>query len=164
MALLLSLRSHMRQSSLAKSGVAARVLLVDDNRDGLMARKSLLDEQGFITTTAINGEEAFEALSKVTFDLMVTDFRMPKMNGIELIRRARPLHPALRIIMLSGFVETLGLDEKSTGADIVIAKGPHEIAHLLRSVARLLARSVPRRPPASQKAARSQFKAKSKSV
>jgi CheY-like chemotaxis protein len=85
MALLLSLRSHMRQSSLAKSGVAARVLLVDDNRDGLMARKSLLDEQGFITTTAINGEEAFEALSKVTFDLMVTDFKMPKMNGIELI-------------------------------------------------------------------------------
>jgi CheY-like chemotaxis protein len=164
MALLLSLRSHMRHSSLAKSGVAARVLLVDDNRDGLLARKSLLDEQGFITTTAINGEEAFEALSKVTFDLMVTDFKMPKMNGIELIRRARPLHPALRIIMLSGFVEALGLDEKSTGADIVIAKGPHEISHLLRSVARLLARSVARRPPASQKGALLQSKTKSKSV
>jgi len=154
---------HMRNSS-AKSGVAARVLLVDDNRDGLLARKSLLEEQGFIAVTALNGEEAFETLSKMTFDLMVTDFKMPKMNGIELIQCVRPLHPALRIIMLSGFVEALGLDEKSTGADIVIAKGPHEISHLLRSVARLLARNVTRRPPGSQKDARSRVKARSKSV
>jgi CheY-like chemotaxis protein len=154
----------MRHSPLAKLEVAARVLLVDDNRDGLVARKALLEEQGFITATATNGEEAFEALSKTTFDLMVTDFRMPKMNGIELIQCVRPLHPALRIIMLSGFVEALGLDEKSTGADIVIAKGPHEISHLLRSVARLLARNVTRRPPGSQKAARSKLKVKAKTV
>jgi CheY-like chemotaxis protein len=152
----------MRHSSLAKSGVAARVLLVDDNRDGLLARKSLLEGQGFILATATNGEEAFEALSKTTFDLMVTDFRMPKLNGIELIQRVRPLHPALRIILLSGFVNEFGLDEKSTGADMVIAKGAHEISHLLRSVARLLARTVARRPPGSQKDARSRPKTKSK--
>ena len=152
----------MRHSSLAKSEVAARVLLVDDNRDGLLARKSLLEEQGFILATATNGEEAFEALSKTTFDLMVTDFRMPKLNGIELIQRVRPLHPALRIILLSGFVNEFGLDEKSTGADMVIAKGAHEISHLLRSVARLLARTVARRPPGSQKDARSHSKTKSK--
>ena len=154
----------MRHSSLAKSEVAARVLLVDDNRDGLLARKSLLEGQGFILVTATNGEEAFEALSKTTFDLMVTDFRMPKLNGIELIQRVRPLHPALRIILLSGFVNEFGLDEKSTGADMVIAKGAHEISHLLRSVARLLARTVARRPPGSQKDARSRPKTKSKSV
>jgi CheY-like chemotaxis protein len=149
---------------MAKLEVAARVLLVDDNRDGLSARKALLEEQGFITATATNGEEAFEVLSKTTFDLMVTDFRMPKMNGIELIQCVRPLHPALRIIMLSGFVEALGLDEKSTGADIVIAKGANEISHLLRSVARLLARNVVRRPPGTQKNPRSKLKAKAKTV
>jgi CheY-like chemotaxis protein len=149
---------------MAKLEVAARVLLVDDNRDGLSARKALLEEQGFITATAMNGEEAFEALSKTTFDLMVTDFRMPKMNGIELIQCVRPLHPALRIIMLSGFVEALGLDERSTGADIVIAKGANEISHLLRSVARLLARNVARRPPGTQKNPRSKLKAKAKTV
>jgi CheY-like chemotaxis protein len=149
---------------MAKLEVAARVLLVDDNRDGLSARKALLEEQGFITATAMNGEEAFEALSKTTFDLMVTDFRMPKMNGIELIQCVRPLHPALRIIMLSGFVEALGLDERSTGADIVIAKGANEISHLLRSVARLLARNVARRPPGTQKNPRSKLKVKAKTV
>src|SRR5436190_4884001 len=123
----------MRQSS-RKSGVAARVLLVDDNRDGLLVRKAILEEQGFVITTATTGEEALEGFAKGKFDLMVTDFKMPKMNGIELIRRVRPLDPAVAIILISGFVEALGLDEKSTGADAVVNKGAHEIPNLLRSV------------------------------
>ncbi len=93
-------------------------------------------------------------LSKGKFDLLVTDFKMPKMNGIELIRRIRPLQPALAIILLSGFVDALGLDEKSTGADVVINKGAHEIPHLLRSVTRLLSRQPAKKPPASQKDAK----------
>src|ERR1700704_4980786 len=109
----------MRHAML-KSRVAAHLLLVDDNKNGLMARKSLLEEQGFSITTATNGEEAFEAISKVTFDLLVTDFRMPKMNGIEFITRARVLYPGLPVILLSGFVEAVGLDAKSTAADVVI--------------------------------------------
>jgi CheY-like chemotaxis protein len=154
----------MRESSFVKPQAAARLLLVDDNRDGLLARKALLEEQGYAITTATNGEEAYEALSKGAFDLMVTDFKMPKMNGIELIRRIRPAQPKLFIILLSGFVDALGLDEKSTGADVVIAKGTHEIAHLLRSVSRLLTRNVTRRPPGSQKDARSKLKTKAKSL
>ena len=152
----------MRQSSIAKSGVNTHVLLVDDNRDGLLARKALLEEQGFDITTATSAEEALEVFARGKFDMLITDFKMPKMNGIELIRRVRPLQPALPIILLSGFVEALGLDEKSTGADVVINKGAHEVPYLLRSVARLSARNVAKRPPASQKSTRT--KAKSKSV
>src|SRR6478672_3211073 len=106
----------MKQLSMAKSGVAAHVLLVDDNRDGLLARKALLQELGILVTTASNGEEGYELFTQGKFDLLVTDFKMPKLNGIDLIRRVRPLQPALPIILLSGFVDTLGLDEKSTGA------------------------------------------------
>ena len=141
----------MKYASMRKSKVT-HVLLVDDNQNGLMARKSLLEEQGVTITTAMNGEEALDALSKEKFDLIITDFRMPKMNGIELIRRVRPLHPGIGIILLSGFADALGLDQKSTGADIVISKGAHEIANLQRSVSRLLARSVTRKPPSVQKA------------
>jgi CheY-like chemotaxis protein len=151
----------MRQSPRIKPGSGARVLLVDDNRDGLLVRKSILEEQGFVITTAVNGEEALEIFSKGKFDLMVTDFKMPKLNGIELIRRIRPLDPALAIILISGFVEALGLDEQSTGSDAVVNKGAHEIANLLRAVTRLLARTTPRRPPLSQKAPPVKVKAKS---
>src|SRR5882724_13028503 len=152
----------MKYTSVSKPRVtAAHVLLVDDNQNGLSARKSLLEEQGFIITTATNGEEALEAVSKGTFDLMVTDFRMPKMNGIELIGRVRALQPQLSVILLSGLAAPLDLDETSTGADAVIAKGAHEIAYLQRSVARLLSRKVVRKPPASQKSSAPKTKAQS---
>jgi CheY-like chemotaxis protein len=154
----------MRQSPRIKPGAIARVLLVDDNRDGLLVRKAILEEQGFVITTAVNGEEALEVFAKGKFDLMVTDFKMPKLNGIELIRRVRPLDPALAIVLISGFVEALGLDEKSTGADAVVNKGAHEAPNLLRTVARLLARQAPKKPPVSQKAVKSRAKANGKSV
>src|SRR6266849_6996290 len=161
MGLLLSLGS-MKYASMLKSK-APHLLLVDDNQNGLLARKSLLEEQGFVITTAKNGEEAFDAFSKGKFDLLITDFRMPKMNGIELIRNIRPLQPHLPIILLSGFAEALGLDPKSTGADIVINKGANEVANLQRSVTRLTARHVARKPQGAQKdtAARPRTKAKS---
>ena len=149
---------------MVKAGVAAHLLLVDDNKDGLLVRKALLEEQGFLITTAMNGEEALEALSEGKFDLMITDFKMPKMDGIELIRRVRPLQPDLSIILISGFADALGLDEKSTGADVVINKGAHEIANLMRSVSRMLARRAGRRPPGSQKAVRVNVQPKAKSV
>src|SRR5436305_15349620 len=115
----------MRQSTTTRSGEGARVLLVDDNRDGLLVRKAILEEQGFVITTALSAEEALELFAKGKFEMLVTDFKMPKMNGIELIRRIRPLDQAVRVVLVSGFVEALGLDEKSTGADAVVNKGAH---------------------------------------
>ena len=58
----------MKYASMLKSR-ATHLLLVDDNQNGLLARKSLLEELGFVITTATNGEEAFEAFSKGKFDL-----------------------------------------------------------------------------------------------
>src|SRR6266404_9834792 len=113
----------MKYASVPKSRVAAHVLLVDDNQNGLSARRSLLEEQGYVVVTATNGEEALEAVSKGKFDLMVTDFRMPKMNGIELIGRVRALQPQLSVILLSGLAAPVDLDETATWADAVIAKG-----------------------------------------
>ena len=87
----------------------------------------------------------------VKFDVVVTDFRMPGMDGRELIARIRKQDPDARVILLSGFVEPLGLTEQSTGADAVIAKSCNEVAQLVRSVKRLVNRGG-RKPLASQKA------------
>ena len=79
--------------------------------------------------------------------MVVTDYKMPKMNGVELIERLRQRDPNARIIMLSGFVEPLGLTEENTGADAVIAKSANEAAHLTRWVKRLVNRTTARKPP-----------------
>ena len=130
-----------------------RVLLVDDNRDGLLVRRSLLEEAGCRVQIAGTGEEGFKIFEGGTFDIVVTDYRMPRMNGAELIVKIRKCDPTARIILLSGFVEPLGLTEGTTGADVVIVKSSNEPAHLVRWVKRLMNRPVPRKPPDSQKSA-----------
>jgi CheY-like chemotaxis protein len=122
-----------------------RVLLVDDNSHGLAARRSVLEEIGLGVSTASDGSEALQLLERGDYHLMVTDFRMPGMDGIELIRCAREIKPDVKVILLSGFVEPLGLTEQSTGADEVISKCAGEVNMLVRSVIRLLTR----KPPAS---------------
>jgi CheY-like chemotaxis protein len=121
----------------------ARILLVDDNPNGLSARKTVLEELGAAITTAASASEAIECLAATTFDLVVTDYKMPRMNGIELITRLRKQSPTVPIVLISGFVDSLGLNEHSTGADVVIQKSNNEVAHLVRAVSRLLRRKKP---------------------
>ncbi|MGA2269165.1 MAG: response regulator [Bryobacteraceae bacterium] len=137
------------------------ILLVDDNPDGLLVRRTVLEELGYGVSIARNGEEGLRLFESADFDLVVTDYRMPRMNGAELIQRIRKLNPNARVILLSGFVEPLGLTEENTGADVIIAKSSNEPAHLVRWVKRLLNRAM-RKPPATQKSAPTRAKASSR--
>jgi CheY-like chemotaxis protein len=137
----------MKTSSLS----TPRILLVDDSKDGLLVRKTLLEELGFTVQIANNGEEGLKLFQSTTFDVVVTDYRMPRMNGVELIQRIRAIDPHARIVLLSKVAEPLGLTEQTTGADAVIGKTSSEPANLQRWVKRLLNRGVTRKPPTSDK-------------
>jgi CheY-like chemotaxis protein len=151
----------MKSSSSSSGSVpVARILLVDDNQAGLAARKSVLEEIGYKVTTAVSGHEGLECFSGEAFDLVITDYKMPRMNGIELIERVRKQNKEIPIILISGFAEPLGLDESNTGADVVIQKSSNEVTQMVRSVSRLLRRQIPRKPPTSHQIA---AKAKRKS-
>ncbi len=132
--------------------VNPKILLIDDNRDGLLVRRALLEEAGCTVEIAINGEEGLKLFEASNCDVVVTNYCMPGMNGVEVIQRIRRRNPNARVILVSGFVEPLGLTEESTGADAVIAKSCNEPAHLLRWVKRLANRAPARKPPAAQKA------------
>jgi len=125
------------------------ILLVDDNPDGLLVRKALLEELGYCVQIASTGEEGLKLFEVTNFDVVVTDYRMPGMNGVELIGRIRTLNANARVILLSGFVDPLGLTEGNTAADIVLAKSSNEAAHLVRWVKRLSNRVTPRKPPSA---------------
>jgi CheY-like chemotaxis protein len=135
----------------SETAPAARILLVDDNKLGLVARKSVLEDQGYRVTTAQEGQEAFERLLRDRFDLVITDYKMPKMNGLELIARIRGRQPEMPIILISGYADALGMTETSTGATVVIAKSATEVPQLIRSVNRLLRRPAQKKPVDSQR-------------
>jgi CheY-like chemotaxis protein len=133
----------------AQHSSIANILLVDDNSMGLMARKTVLQELGHRVITSLNAQDALEACAKQRFDLLITDYKMPKMNGVELIRELRKVQPQVSVILISGFTDTLGLNEANTGADVVIQKSANEVSHLVRSVNRLM-RPASKKPAGSQ--------------
>jgi len=137
----------------------SKILLVDDNQDGLLVRKSLLEELGYGVQIAHTGEEGLKLFETTDFAVVITDYRMPGMNGAELIAQIRRVNANARVILLSGFVDPLGLTEANTAADIVLAKSSNEAAHLVRWVKRLVNRAAPRKPPAAQKRGNPQSRA-----
>jgi CheY-like chemotaxis protein len=136
----------MQSASSTRTHVPARILLVDDNHDGVLARRSILEELGYQVVPASSGSDALQRAEENNFDLVITDFRMTPMNGLQLISELRRRGFTNPVILLSGFIESLGLSKDESGADIVIQKCANEIMTLTRHVKRLLA---PQRKPAS---------------
>ena len=136
-----------------------RVLIVDDNADGLLVRRALLEEAGWRVEVAENGAEGLSLFQRSAFDVVVTDYRMPGMNGAEVIQAIRLIQPQARIILLSGFVDPLGLTEENTGADVVLPKSSQEAVHLVRWVRRLMNRPTPRKFAGTEKNAAAKARA-----
>ena len=84
------------------------ILVVDDE---LIVRDSLRDwliEDGFDVDTAESGPDALEKMTKKTYHLMLLDIKMPEMDGVEVLKRSKEMHPELPVVMMTAYatVET----------------------------------------------------------
>lgn len=92
-----------RRDSVAKGLVAkGRFLLVDDEPSLRRLAEIGLTEAGFTVTQAIDGQEGWERLSLGDFDVLITDLDMPRLNGLELVRRLRDEGYDLPVIVVTG--------------------------------------------------------------
>lgn len=137
-------------ASSSRAQTPALILLVNGNRDGVVARRSVLEELGYKVISAGCGSDALDIASKQEFDLVITDYKMAAMDGIEFIAKMRSQGFEKPVILLTGFAESLSLHE-DTGADMVIQKGPNEISVLVRNTKRLL---TPKKPAGSHTGAK----------
>jgi len=80
----------------------AAILVVDDEVDVADAIQAVLEHSGFAVVTADSASRGLAAIERQQFDVVVTDIIMPKVNGLELIRKLREIHPRTRIIAISG--------------------------------------------------------------
>jgi CheY-like chemotaxis protein len=138
------------QPSNKPAPMAARLLLVDDNKLGLSARRAVMEELGYEVIATSCPREAIRLARENTVDLVITDYRMPDMTGSEMIASLRGSGFEKPVILISGFVEALGLNEENTGADAVIQKCANEVNHMVRSVKALLKPRAPRKPPSTE--------------
>lgn len=139
----------MRSPKSSTAGPSSLILLVDDNKMGLAARRAVLEELGHTVVTAVNGVDGLALAREQGFDLVITDWKMPKMNGIELIRNLREMEYLKPIVLLSGFADHAGMNEEATGADAVVQKSANEVQVLVSTVKRLLNRKAPKKAPGS---------------
>lgn len=80
------------------------ILVVDDDRLILEVVKCILGREGIDTICVASGKEALEKLNERTFSLMITDFNMPEMDGLELSRIGMEIAPQMPIIMDTGSI------------------------------------------------------------
>ena len=95
----------MRSTPPLEATQSSLILLVDDNPHGMLARAAVLTSLGYEVITAASAEEALEVAGTRALDLVVTDFRMPEMDGKQLIDALRARGFEMPVILLSGFAD-----------------------------------------------------------
>jgi DNA-binding NtrC family response regulator len=80
-----------------------KILIVDDESEMRIALNTALKRGGYRLDSAENGQIALEKIDDEQFDLVITDVKMPKMNGLELLRAVKERSPQTKVIMMTAY-------------------------------------------------------------
>lgn len=90
------------------------ILVVEDEALAAMAIEDFLSRKGYRVTLAADGQEAVERLRAELADLVITDLRMPRLDGRGLIRELRGMSPTLPVIVMTGYLASESGDDALT--------------------------------------------------
>lgn len=116
------------------------ILCVEDNEQVLSVRKFLLETRGYRVVAVSTAAQALDHLHSTvpgSIDLLLTDLILPQMDGNELARRAKQVHPAIPTLLVSGTVANF---DRATAADAFLPKGACTPAEMLDRIRILVTR------------------------
>jgi len=123
------------------SGARKRILVVEDSLTVRQVERKLLENDGYEVMVAVDGMDGWNALQGDRFDLVVSDVDMPRMNGIELVRRIRedPKYRDLPVMIISyKDREEDRMKGLEAGANYYLSKGSFHDESLIRAVRDLI--------------------------
>jgi two-component system response regulator AtoC len=116
-----------------------RILLVDDEELVRVTLKEFLTILGLEVVEASSGSEGIEKAQQVEFQILITDYKMPDMTGIEMIREILKFKVDFKIVILSGFVAEI-TNEILEGIEVsAILQKPADLGVLERIITQILA-------------------------
>lgn len=122
---------------------AKQVILIVDDEEGLREGLSkLLEGEGYAVIAAETGEEALQILQQSHIDLVLTDMRMPGMDGIELLKKIRERYGELGVIILTGYGQIESYIEAMNFGAIEYVSKPFKVNELKFIVNKVLSDSA----------------------
>jgi DNA-binding NtrC family response regulator len=118
-----------------------RIMIIDDEKIVGDMAKMALEKEGYLVETFINAEPALERLKTVKFDVVVTDFKMKGIDGMEVLRRVKSLYPETKVIMITAFANLDTAIEALRGDVYDFFPKPVKIKELKASIQRALKKS-----------------------
>ena len=122
--------------------MAQNILVVEDDRLNRELLSKVLRQEGYQVLEACDGDIALKILQVLPCDLVITDFLMPVLNGIEFVDQLRSLQPQMPVIFITGYLSAIS-DKKIVDEVAEILAKPFE-PNVLRSSVRRLLDSTPR--------------------
>lgn len=127
-------------------GYGKHVLVVDDNESALTCLASLLAHSGYNVLEEMDGQSALEEMQRRHFDLAITKYHMPRLDGVAFLLRSRKMWPETPVLLTSGDDCDMSETAARSGACVWIRK-PYEISLLLEIVLEAIRNTSEPAPP-----------------
>jgi len=121
-----------------------KILIIDDEPDILQFLNGLLTQEGYYVKSMSEGAKAIALLKSETFDIVITDIKMPDIDGLEIIKQVKQLNDETEVIVITGFatVNNAVRSLKANGAFDYLTKPLENIDELLNSIRHALDKRI----------------------
>lgn len=116
--------------------MSRKILVIDDDTELCEEIAELLRDEGHSVETAFDGTRGEELVKTNKFDTIILDFKMPGMNGVELLKKIKSINPTISVLLVTGrpFIEVLLAEEKLDKIVAGVMNKPFDISLLLKKI------------------------------
>ena len=111
-----------------------KLLIVDDEENMLTTLEDIFIAKGFEVATVTNGHQAIEYVKKEKVDVILMDFKMPGINGVEASRLIREIVPAIKVIFITAYYEEEIINEALAEGAVGVCHKPLDITLLVDNI------------------------------